>query len=144
MSDELTALMHPGTWVVVSPPKNYKLVGCKQVFWVKRKSNGLVDIFKARFVAKLYNQREGLDYKKTFSPVVKPAAIKTMLIVTVMQGWPIRQLDVNNTFLHDEFIETAYMSQPPSFKDKSKPHHVYKLRKAIYGLKEVLRACIHL
>lgn len=57
-----------------------------------------------------------------------------------MQGWVLRQVDVNNAFLHREITEDVYMSQPLGFKDLSKPNHMCKLRKAIYGLKQALRA----
>lgn len=90
MLDGLTALMRHGTWDLVSPPKNCNPVGCKWVFCVKRKLDGSVDRFKARLVAKGFNQWSGLDYKETFSPVVKPATIRTVLTVAVMQGWSLR------------------------------------------------------
>ncbi|RVW30525.1 Retrovirus-related Pol polyprotein from transposon RE2 [Vitis vinifera] len=140
MSDELTTLMRHGTWDLVSPPKNCNPIGYKWVFRVKRNSDSSVDCFKARLVAKGFNQREGLDYKETFSPVVKPTTIRTVLIVAVMQGWSLRQLDVNNAFLHGDLTETVYMTQPPGFKDVNKPNHVCRLCKAIYGLKQALRA----
>jgi hypothetical protein len=114
-------------------------VGCKWVFRIKWKADGSIDKFKARLVAKDYNQCPGVDYKETFSPVVKPATIRTVLNIAVMNGWPLRQMDVNNAFLHGMLSETVYMMQPPGFKDLSKPDYVYKLRKAIYGLKQAPR-----
>jgi histone deacetylase 1/2 len=71
MSSELTALMHHNTWQLVPPPTDCNIVGCKWVFQVKRHANGSVNRFKAKLVAKGFNQRPGLDYKETFSPVVK-------------------------------------------------------------------------
>ena len=84
MSDELTALMRHGTWDLASSPKDCNPVGCKWVFRVKRNSDGLIDRFKARFVTKGFNQREGLDYKDTFNLVVKLATIRTILTVAIM------------------------------------------------------------
>jgi hypothetical protein len=136
MSTELIALMKHGTWDLVPSPSNCNPVGCKWVFRVKRKADGSVDRFKARLVAKGYNQRPGLDYKETFSPVVKPATIRTIMTIFVMNGWELRQMDVNNAFLNGELTETVYMMQPSGFKDLSKPTHVCRLRKAIYGLKQ--------
>jgi hypothetical protein len=140
MSSELTALMSHGTWDLILPPKDCKPVGCKWVFRIKRKADGSVDKFKARLVAKGYNHRLRVDYKETFSPVVKPATIRTMLNIAVMNGWPLRQMDVNNAFLHSMLSETVYMMQPSGFKDFSKPDYVCRLRKAIYGLKRAPRA----
>ena len=138
MSDELTALMRHGTWDLVPPPAGCNPVSCKWVFRVKRKANGLIDRFKARLVARGYHQRPGIDYTETFSPVVKPVTIRSVLTVAVMQGWTLRQMDVNNAFLHSQITEDVYMSQPPGFKDQSKPNHVCRLRKAIYGLNRLL------
>ena len=140
MSNELIALMKHGTWDLVLPPSYCNPVGCKWIFRVKWKADGSVDRFKARLVAKGYNQRLGVDYTETFSPVVKLATIKAVLSIAVMNGWDLRQLDVNNAFLHGELTETVFMAQLPGFKDLSKPHHVCRLKKAIYGLKQAPRA----
>jgi hypothetical protein len=140
MSEELTALMRHGTWALVSPPKHCNPIGCKWVFRVKGKADGSIDRFKARLVVKGFNQRPGLDYKDTFSPVVKPATIRTVLTIAVTQGWLLRQLDVNNAFLHGTLTEAVYTVQPPGFKDDTKPTHVCRLNKAIYGLKQAPRA----
>uniref|UniRef100_A0A2N9F5Y1 CCHC-type domain-containing protein n=1 Tax=Fagus sylvatica TaxID=28930 RepID=A0A2N9F5Y1_FAGSY len=140
MSSELTALMRHNTWQLVPPPADCNIVGCKWVFRIKRHADGSIDRFKARLVAKGFNQRPGLDYKETFSPVVKPVTIRTVLTLAVMYGWSLRQLDVNNAFLHGHLTEKVYMKQPPGFTSPEHPNHICCLTKAIYGLKQAPRA----
>ena len=140
MSHELTTLMKHGTWDLVPPPSDCQPVGCKWVFRTKRKADGSVDRFKARLVAKGYHQRPGVDYNETFSPVVKPATIRTVLSIVVMHGWELRQMDVNNAFLNGALTETVFMQQPPGFKNLSKSYYVCRLNKALYGLKQAPRA----
>lgn len=84
MFEELTAPMCHGTWELVPPPNNCKPKGCKWVFSVKRKANGSVDCFKARLIAKGFNQHLGLGYKETFSHDIKPTTIRTILTVAMM------------------------------------------------------------
>lgn len=86
-------------------------------------------------MAKWYDQTAKLDYFEIFSPVVKPTTIRIILTLVVSQNWLIKQLDVQNAFLHEKLSENVYMSQPPGFIDPLHLHHVCKLDKALYGLK---------
>ncbi|GJQ97616.1 ribonuclease H-like domain-containing protein [Tanacetum coccineum] len=59
----------------------------------------------------------GVDFDETFSPVIKPATIHTVLSLVVSRQWPIHQLAVKNAFLNGDLSETVYMHQPPGFVD---------------------------
>jgi Reverse transcriptase (RNA-dependent DNA polymerase) len=81
-----------------------------------------------------------LDFTDTFNHVVKPTTIHIILTLVVLNQWGIRQLNVNNVFLHGELQGDIYMTQPPSFQDLNSPTHVCKLHKALYGLRQSPRA----
>lgn len=77
ISQELTPLMHHGTWDVVPQPANHNVMGCKWIFIVKRHPNGSVNRFIVRLVTKGFTQCPKLDYKETFSSIVKLATHNT-------------------------------------------------------------------
>jgi len=140
MKSEHQALLQNKTWHLVSPPKGKNIIDCKWVYRIKKKADGTVDRYKARLVAKGFKQRYGIDYEDTFGPVVKAATIRLVLSIAVSRRWSLRQLDVQNAFLHGVLEEEVYMKQPPGYIDKSRPTFMCKLDKALYGLKQAPRA----
>ncbi|CAL9006186.1 unnamed protein product [Prunus brigantina] len=101
MQEEYTALIKNQTWSLVPFTPTMNIVGYKWVFKVKRKADGNIERHKACLVAKGFNQMEGLDYDETFSPVVKPATVRTILTIALSRNWPLQQVVVCNTFLND-------------------------------------------
>lgn len=73
---------------------------------------------------------------ETFSLVVKPTTIQTVLILAITKPWIIHQLDVKNVFLHGNLNETIYMHQPMGFCDPLHPNHMCLLKNSLYGLKQ--------
>lgn len=87
-----------------------------------------------------FSQRPGLDFDQTFSPVVKPATIRTVLHLAAARDWPVHQFDVKNAFLHGDLTQTVYCQQPAGFVNPARPDDVCLLRKSLYGLKQAPRA----
>jgi hypothetical protein len=140
MEAEFSALQANKTWRLVPPVPGVNIIDSKWVFKVKQKSDGSIERYKARLVAKGFKQRYGLDYEDTFCPVVKPTTIRLLLSMALTHGWHLRQLDIQNAFLHGVLEEEVFMRQPPGFEDGSQPHYLCRLDKALYGLKQAPRA----
>ncbi|GJV57215.1 ribonuclease H-like domain-containing protein [Tanacetum coccineum] len=122
MLNEYDALITNGTWVLVPHPAIVNAVCCMWLFRHKFHADGSLSRYKACLVANGRSQQQVIiDCDETFSPVVKPATIHTVLSLAVSRAWTIHQLDVKNAFLHGYLSETDYMHQPPELVFSTKP-----------------------
>nr|GEX95923.1 retrovirus-related Pol polyprotein from transposon TNT 1-94 [Tanacetum cinerariifolium] len=94
---------------------------------------------KARLVAKGYSQDEGIDFEESFAPVARLEAIRIFIANVANKNMTVYQIDVKTAFLNGELKEEVYVSQPKGFVDPDRPNHVYRLKKALYGLKHTPR-----
>ena len=88
-------------------------------------------------VAKGYNQKYGIDYDETFCPVVRSESVRTFITLAAEHRLQLHQLDVANAFLNGNLKEQIYTKQPEQFKVKGNEHLVCKLKRSIYGLKQL-------
>jgi hypothetical protein len=108
MEDEHRALLQNNTWDLVPRPPRANVITGKWIFKHKFQSDGSLERYKARWVLHGFTQRPGVDFDETFSPVVKPATVRTVLSLALSRRWPIHQLDVKNAFLHGNLTEIVY------------------------------------
>ena len=137
---ERESLWKTGTYRLTELPAGRQAIGCRWVFKIKRHADGTIDRCKARLVAKGFSQKEGLDYKETFAPVAKFASIRTLLALAAHEDNEVHQMDVQTAFLNGDLDVELYMRQPEGFVEEGKESLVCKLRKSLYGLKQVGRA----
>jgi hypothetical protein len=139
MQEELNNFTWNEVWSLVECPKQNVIV-TKWVFRNKQDENGVVTKNKARLVAKGYTEVEGLDFGETYEPVARLEAIRILLAFATHHNFKLHQMDVKSAFLNGPISEEVYVEQPPGFEDPQFPNHVYKLHKALFGLKQAPRA----
>lgn len=83
---------------------------------------------------------EGVDYSEVYAPVARLEIIRLVIAIASSKGWPMFQLDVKSTFLNGMLAEEVYVKHPPGFEIKGKEQLVYRLHKALYGLKRAHKA----
>lgn len=132
MQEEYDSLIGMKTWKLVDCPKGVKPITCR---WVLReKADGS---YKARLVARGFEQKEGVDYTETFSPVARHASIRLLLSHAASEKMKLVSFDVKTAFLYGNLEQDIYMNQPEGFDDGS--GKVCKLNKSLYGLKQAPR-----
>jgi hypothetical protein len=107
-------------WRLVPRPKQ-NVVGAKWVFRNKQYEYGVVKINKAILVAKGYAQVVGLDFEKSFAPVVRLESIRILLAYVAHHSFKLFQMDVKSAFLNGPIKEGVYVEQPHGFEMTSIP-----------------------
>ncbi|KAK1627446.1 hypothetical protein QYE76_001761 [Lolium multiflorum] len=141
MHEELNNFKRNKVWTLVKKPKECRnVIGTKWIFKNKQDEFGNVVRNKARLVAQGFSQVEGIDFGETYALVARLESIRILLAYASHHNFKLQQMDVKSAFLNGPLHEEVYVKQPPGFKDLNFPNHVYKLDKALYGLKEAPRA----
>ncbi len=135
MQEEYNSLVVNNTWSLVPLPKGRNPISCKWVFKIKHGVDGEVECYKARLVARGFNQTFGVDYNENFAPIAKFVSIHCVLALVAIKDMEIHQMDVKTTFINGDLD----MEQPKGFTQEGE-HLVCKLHKPLYGLKQSPRA----
>ncbi len=145
------------TWKVEERKKDTPTITARWLWKVKYHPDGSIDKYKARLVARGFNQIKGVNYQETFSPVIRFETIRYLLAYAVQHNLPVHHMDVETAFLNGELEEEIYLEIPEGLKEekgelklkneedyendkkkdkKEKNKKVLKLNKSIYGLKQ--------
>lgn len=107
-------------------------IDARWIFSLKRDMNGKIEKFKARLVARGFQQKD-IDLNATFSPVVDKTTIKSLLVIAHKFKWQAIHFDVKTAFLHGNLDDEIFVSVPEPLNTKG---FIFKLNKSIYGLKQ--------
>lgn len=147
MDEEMQSLEENQTFTLTKLPEGKKTVGGRWVYSIKEGGDGR-EQYKARFVAKGYSQREGIDYGETFSPTANMTSVRVLMQKAAQENLVLHQMDVKTAYLHAPIDRDIYMEQPDGY-EKVGNNLVCKLQKSIYGLKqsgrnwnEILHKCL--
>ncbi|CAI7795318.1 unnamed protein product [Closterium sp. NIES-54] len=124
-----------GTCVDEVPPLGANIVSGMWIFRVKRPPSS-PPAFKARYVARGFSQRQGVDFFQTFSPTPKMTNLRVLLHVAAQRDYELHSLDFSNAFLQGSLHEEIWLLRPPGFTGSFPPGTQWSLRRPVYGLRQ--------
>jgi len=134
------------TWDLVSRTADVKnVITGKWIYKIKRDAERKIARYKARWVARGFSQREGIDYDEIFAPVVRYSSIRLLLSIANQHNLDVAGLDISNAFARATVSEDLYVEMPHGFTklDKNNRPLVCKLKKGLYGTKQAARDWHH-
>ncbi|CAI7882537.1 unnamed protein product [Closterium sp. NIES-53] len=114
MDAEMASWKSTGTYVDEVPPPGANIVSGMWIFRVKRPP-GSPPVFKARYVARGFSQRQRVDYFQTFSPTPKLTTLRVLLHVAAQRDYELHSLDFSTAFLQGSLHEEMWLRRPPGF-----------------------------
>ncbi|CAI7798378.1 unnamed protein product [Closterium sp. NIES-53] len=138
MDAEMASWKSTGTYVDKVPPPGVNIVDGMWIFRVKRPP-GSPPAFKARYVARGFSQRLGVDYFQTFSPTPKMTTLRVSLHVASQRDYELHSLDFSTAFLQGSLHEEIWLRRPPGFTGTFPAGIQWSLRQPVYGLRQAPR-----
>ncbi|CAI7861114.1 unnamed protein product [Closterium sp. NIES-54] len=138
MDAEMASWKSTGTYVDEVPPRGANIVSGTWIFRVKRPP-GSPPVFKARYVARGFSQRQGVDYFQTFSPTPKMTTLRVLLHLAAQRDYELHSLDFSTAFLQGSLHEEFWLRHPPGFTGLFPPGTQWSLRRPVYGLRQAPR-----
>ncbi|CAI7920977.1 unnamed protein product [Closterium sp. NIES-54] len=97
--------------------------------------------FKARYVARGFSQRQGVDFFQTFSPTPKMTTLRVLLHVAAQRDYELHSLEFSTAFLQGSLHEEIWLRRPPGFTGSFPAGTQWSLRRPVYGLRQAPREC---
>ncbi|CAI7800110.1 unnamed protein product [Closterium sp. NIES-54] len=138
MDAEMASWKSTGTYVDEVPPTGANIVSGMWIFRVKRPP-GSPPVFKVRYVAHGFSQRQGVDFFQTFSPTPKMTTLRVLLHVTAQCDYELHLLDFSTAFLRTSLHEEIWLCLPPGFTGSFPAGTQWSLRRPVYGLRQAPR-----
>ncbi|CAI6012306.1 unnamed protein product [Closterium sp. NIES-65] len=138
MDAKMASWKPTSTYVDEVPPPGANIVSGMWIFRVKRPP-GSPPVFKARYVARGFSQRQGVDYFHTFSPNPKMTTLRVLLHIAAQRDYELHSLDFSTAFLQGSLHEEIWLRHPPGFTRSFPPGTQSSLRRPVYGLRQAPR-----